>query len=213
MKKFFKIIGALFLILLIALVATSYYLIKTFDLNKYKSYASEMVEKELGRKFSINGNASIGLSLVPTLILEDVELANASWAKNPQMVKVQKLELKFALMPLIDKQVVVDKAILITPEIYLEKSKEGRENWIFENVSDTKIAKVEKNSGWLIKSVNASETEMADVTSSEQILQKISGFAAKNVIIENGFIQYDDDKTNSITKLNIKNIHLSVPSM
>ena len=98
MKKFGKIFGIIFLGLVLLIGIPGYYFIKNFDLNKYKSYASQIVEEQLGRKFSINGEASIGISLVPTLILEDVELANPSWAKNPEMVKIKKLELKFALM-------------------------------------------------------------------------------------------------------------------
>ena len=98
MRKFLKIAGIIVFGLIILIGVPGYYFVKNFDLNKYKSYASQLVEEQLGRKFAINGEASIGISLVPTLILEDVELANADWAANPQMVKIQRLELKFALM-------------------------------------------------------------------------------------------------------------------
>ena len=119
MRKIGKIFGIIFLGLILLVGIPGYYFIRNFDLNKYKSYASEIVEEQLGRKFSINGEASIGISLVPTLILEDVELANPSWASQPQMVKVKKLELKFALLPLLRKQVVIDKAVLILSLIHI----------------------------------------------------------------------------------------------
>ena len=38
MKKFFKFIGILFLVLIVALVGGGYYFIKNFDLNKYKRF-------------------------------------------------------------------------------------------------------------------------------------------------------------------------------
>ena len=104
MQKIGKIFGIIFLGLVLLVGIPGYYFIKNFDLNKYKSYASQIVEEQLGRSFRINGEASIGISLVPTLVLEDVELANPSWAVQPQMVKVKRLELKFALLPLLKKQ-------------------------------------------------------------------------------------------------------------
>mgnify|MGYP000065640786 CR=1 FL=1 len=83
MKKFFKFIGILFLVLIVALVGGGYYFIKNFDLNKYKSYAEDLVYKETGRKLALNGEADLGISLVPTLVLNDVSLSNASWASHP----------------------------------------------------------------------------------------------------------------------------------
>lgn len=53
MKKFFKFIGILFLVLIVALVGGGYYFIKNFDLNKYKSYAEDLVYKETGRKLAL----------------------------------------------------------------------------------------------------------------------------------------------------------------
>jgi len=112
MKKFFKIIGVLLLVLIAGAVGGGYYFLKTFDLNKYKSYAENLVFKETGRKLAINGDADLGISLIPTLIVNDVELANPSWAKQPQMVKIKQLELKFALLPLLRKVGVVSTVSL-----------------------------------------------------------------------------------------------------
>ena len=106
MLKFIKAVVVIFLGIVIIAGITGYFFVRNFDLNKYKSYASEIVENQLGRKLAINGNASLGISLIPTVIVEDVELANAPWAANPQMVKIQKLELKFALLPLLKKLIL-----------------------------------------------------------------------------------------------------------
>lgn len=206
MRKFFKIAGIILLGLVILIGVPGYYFIKNFDLNKYKAYASQIVEDQLGRKFAINGEASIGISLVPTLILNDVELANADWASTPQMVKVKKLELKFALMPLLKKQIVVDKAILINPEVYLETSKSGQGNWDFPALQ-TKSTAMYEPSGWLIKSAQAAE----DKKDQKEELKALAGFAAKQVTIENGLLQYKNAKDGSVTNLTINQVNLSVP--
>lgn len=205
MRKFFKIAGIILLGLVILIGVPGYYFIKNFDLNKYKAYASQIVEDQLGRKFAINGEASIGISLVPTLILNDVELANADWASTPQMVKVKKLELKFALMPLLKKQIVVDKAILINPEVYLETSKSGQGNWDFPALQ-TKSTAMYEPSGWLIKSAQAAE----DKKDQKEELKALAGFAAKQVTIENGLLQYKNAKDGSVTNLTINQVNLSV---
>lgn len=208
MRKIGKIFGIIFLGLILLVGIPGYYFLKNFDLNKYKSYASQIVEEQLGRKFSINGEASIGISLVPTLVLEDVELANPSWAAQPQMVKVKRLELKFALLPLLKKQVVVDKAILINPEIYLEVAKNGDASWDFPALKEMKTSAY-RESGWLIKSAAAAETE-------EQLKDKVralAGFAAHEVVIENGIVKYTNKQDGSNINLAINNISLSVPGV
>ena len=206
MRKFLKIAGIIVFGLIILIGVPGYYFIKNFDLNKYKSYASQLVEEQLGRKFAINGEASIGISLVPTLVLEDVELANADWAANPQMVKIQRLELKFALMPLLKKQIVVDKAVLSGPEIYLEVASDGNANWDFPALKTAKTAAYE-NRGWLIKSAQAAVPE-----EEKNNLKALAGFAAKNVVVENGLVNFNDRKDGTTANVVINSVTVSVPS-
>ena len=128
MKKFFKFIGILFLVLIVALVGGGYYFIKNFDLNKYKSYAEDLVYKETGRKLALNGEADLGISLVPTLVLNDVSLSNASWASQPQMLKVKQLEISFAVLPLLHKEIMINNINLVAPEIYLQQTGRRRDS-------------------------------------------------------------------------------------
>lgn len=213
MNKFFKIIGIVFLGLAILIGVPGYLFVKNFDLNRYKSTISEIVETQLGRKFSINGEASIGISLVPTLILEDVQLANAPWASHPQMVTVQKLELKFALIPLFKKQIVVDKAVLINPEVYLEIYKSGEPNWDFPAFRKIPTATVYESSGFIIKSALAQEILAVDDAPKTTNLEAFAGFAAKSVVIENGIVQYNNQQDNSKVDLQIKKLSLAVPDI
>ena len=142
MKKFFKFIGILFLVLIVALVGGGYYFIKNFDLNKYKSYAEDLVYKETGRKLALNGEADLGISLVPTLVLNDVSLSNASWASQPQMLKVKQLEISFAVLPLLHKEIMINNINLVAPEIYLEQNAAGQANWEFSKPADGETAAV-----------------------------------------------------------------------
>lgn len=205
MGKLLKVLGIVVLGLIILLGAGGYYFVKNFDLNKYKSYASTMVEKEIGRKLTINGNASLGISLIPTLVIEDVELSNASWATHPQMVKIKKLEIKFALIPLLSKEIKIDKIILISPEIFLEIAKDGKENWNFDLPKSQKV--VFKNDFSIISAAYAQEVPTTDS------VDAFSGFAAKDILIENGVIKYTDHRSSGAIHVDINKIELKAPSM
>ena len=130
-KKTASVIASLIIILAIG----GFVFVRTFDLNRYKSYIEDIVARETGRELKINGEAKLGISFVPTLVVNDVELANAAWAQNPQMIKLQKLEVKAAILPLLKGRIVIDKLILDNPEIYLETSANGDKNWMFTTVS------------------------------------------------------------------------------
>lgn len=202
--KFIKILATVIFSLLIVLAIGGYLVIRHFDLNKYKSYAEEIVLRETGRKLSINGNAEIGISLVPTVVVNDVELANPEWASNPQMLKVKQLEVKFALLPLLKKEVVIDKILLSAPEVYLQKKADGTANWDFGPAD--KPAQV--------KAVQAAKIADGKPVSAEQLkenpqLALLAGFAAHDVLIENGKVQYIDGKT--VYNAAIKKIAMEVP--
>lgn len=210
MKKFFKFIGILFLVLIVALVGGGYYFIKNFDLNKYKSYAEDLVYKETGRKLALNGEADLGISLVPTLVLNDVSLSNASWASQPQMLKVKQLEISFAVLPLLHKEIMINNINLVAPEIYLEQNAAGQANWEFSKPKgDGETA-----------AVKAAEAELPQAAKRVKTAEKagpaaavLAGFAAKNVSIENGLVRFSDQKAKQTVNLQINSFNFSADGM
>ena len=186
---------------IIILAIGGYFFVRNFDLNKYKVYVEEYAKQYTGRELKINGEAKVALSLIPTIVVNDVELANSSWAANPQMIKIKRAEVKISLMPLLEKRVVIDKIILLEPEIYLEKSAQGEANWDFGSktakVSDVKTTQLAKA---LPVQVKAPVAAVA------------LGFAAKNVSIQKGIVEYYDANNNSLQRVAINDISFSVPN-
>lgn len=197
--RLMKFLASAVFSLIIILAIGGYVAVRSFDLNKYKVYVEDIASRELGRQLKINGDASVGISLIPTVIVNDIELANASWAQNPQMIKLKQAEIKFALMPLLKKQIVIDKVILDAPEIYLEKSATGENNWAF----GANAVQKEKTSATQYSNVSAAQTSGAAM---------LAGMAIGNVSIQNGRVEYYDAKSNQLTNLQINNISLSAPS-
>lgn len=218
MKKFFKVLFFVIMVLILGVLGGGYYFLKTFDLNEYKKYAEDLASKELGRKLTINGEASLGISLIPTLVINDVELANAPWAHYPQMVKVKQLKLEFALLPLLQKQVIINNITLSEPEVYLEVSAEGKENWVL-GAEEKAAAKslpepqLPQNSAEEITlPIGEVSQDVAKVESSPANAL-IAGFAAKNVTIQNAILMFDDLQSGSQVNVGINTFNLSMDSM
>ena len=133
-KKKASIIFSLIIILAIG----GYFFVRNFDLNKYKPYIEEIVFNSTGRRLNMSGDANIAISLIPTVEINNVSLSNPEWANKPNMVELKKLEIKFAILPLLEKRIVINKLILHGAEIYLEKSSEGKNNWTFASNSNEK---------------------------------------------------------------------------
>lgn len=192
-KKTASIIASLIIILAIG----GYIFVRNFDLNRYKSYIEETVLRETGRRLTLAGEAQLGISLVPTVEINDVTFSNPEWASYPDMVKLQKLEVKFAIMPLFHKQIVVDKLILQEPQIYLEASADGAKSWEFSLPSSGKSAQAQQAGA-------ASEQKTVNGAAAPLAL----GLVAREVSLQNGLVLYYDAKTQKTTQAVINEINL-----
>ena len=207
MKRLVKILGTVIFSLIIIIAIGGYLFVRNFDLNQYKSYVEDIVDKQLGRKLAINGNASVGISLIPTLVVEDVELSNAEWASQPQMAKIRRLEIKLSLLPLLHKQLVIDNVALIAPEVYLETSADGKNNWDFGNAASQATAKTAVQNQKAAYVANQSAVKKNPATA------LLAGFAAKNVVVTDGLLQYADAKSGKTTQVAINAFRLAEESM
>ena len=125
MIKLFKILVFIILLLLLAIAAFVF----TFDANNYKAEIIEQVEQQTGREFDIAGD--IGLSVFPWIGLkvEDVSLGNAAGFSSAPMVKLTQLDVKVMVLPLLKKEVQVDKVRLHGLSASLETNAQGVTNW------------------------------------------------------------------------------------
>ena len=193
-KKTASIVSSIIIILAIG----GYVFVRNFDLNRYKSYIEDIVNRETGRTLKMNGEAKLGISFIPTLVINDVELSNPEWAVNPQMVKLQKLEIKAAILPLLKGRIVIDKLILQQPEIYLETAADGQKSWEFTQMqSNSKAA--------------AAGVRKEQKVKSGGTMAAVAGLVAKQVELQNGIISYFDAKSGKTTQVLINDINLEIP--
>ncbi len=204
--RFLKIIAVILIIAVLSISIGSYFFLKHFDLNQYKASIEDVVYKNTGRKLSINGNAHLGISLIPSLIIDDIELSNASWASQPQMVKLKSLKIQVSVLPLLQKQLVIDSVTLQQPEIYLEQNESGMNNWTF-SAPETQTAQA-KTLAFAQKEIYA----LAE-TGKPAVLQTafLKDFSINNITLENGFITYQTPKQTE--QLQINNLTFSMENL
>lgn len=186
-KKTASIVASFIIVLAIG----GYVFVRNFDLNRYKPYIEDIVYNATGRTLNMEGDARLAISLVPTMEINNVSLSNPKWAQNPNMAEMDKLEVKFAIMPLLEKRIVIDKLILHGASVYLEKSQTGEKNWVFD--AKPKKSKSVKSALTGAKVNNASEAAVGMV------------LVAHNVNISDGLVNYYDAGNNSNHLLEIDN--------
>ena len=125
LKLVIKIVGIVIVLLLLVLAA----LVITFDPNNYKDTITAQVEKQTGRDFEIAGD--IRLSVFPWVgvKVEEVKLANAKGFSDEPFARMTQLDVKVMLLPLLRKELQVDKVRLHGLFASLEVDKQGNNNW------------------------------------------------------------------------------------
>ncbi|NIR32409.1 MAG: AsmA family protein [Gammaproteobacteria bacterium] len=127
-------------VIALLLVAAVIY-VNRLDPEVYKAYVVDAVHKAIGREAHIDGDAEVNLLPVPALRLENVRLANASWASEPDMLTLERLDLRLALRPLLSGHVRVDELLLTAPVVNLEVDEKGRPNWELGRTDAKPVAK------------------------------------------------------------------------
>jgi hypothetical protein len=98
------------------------------DPNDYRGVFESTLQAATGRDVTI-GNIEFAVSLSPTIVLEDVALANADWGSRRQMVTADRVEVQMALLPLARGEFRGKRFTLHGADILLETDAGGRGNW------------------------------------------------------------------------------------
>jgi AsmA protein len=108
-------------------IAFLVFFVATFDPNRYKPQIVALVKERTGRTLDIEGK--IGLSIFPTLgaHLSKVTLSEPNGARS--FARVEDARVGVAVLPLLSKQVKVDRVVLKGLAVDLVRYKDGRSNF------------------------------------------------------------------------------------
>lgn len=112
MLKLLKRLFQALLILTLLLLGVVTAIVILFDPNDYKAEIEQEASRILRRDVQINGDISLTKSLSPGVTLRDVTVSDAPWTGNDRFAQVTEMDVAVALMPLIDRQIVVDRLTL-----------------------------------------------------------------------------------------------------
>src|SRR5215475_5438566 len=100
-------------ILVVGMAAALLAIIHSIDFNAYKDLIAQQVQAATGRQLVLAGDVHVGLSLTPSLSVEQVSFRNADWGSEPQMLKFDRLEADVALLPLLSSEVRIKRLRLV----------------------------------------------------------------------------------------------------
>ncbi len=121
------------LVVLLATAAVAF--VALFDADALKVRVADAVRRSTGRELTIAGPVGLTWSLIPTIALNDVSLANPPGMSRPAMAHAARVEVRIALLPLLSRQVEVRGVTLVEPDLLLERSASGQPNWLFTPVA------------------------------------------------------------------------------
>jgi uncharacterized protein involved in outer membrane biogenesis len=124
------------------------------DLSSYANPYLADAQKTVGRSIK---TGSIKLQILPTprIKIKDVVLGNSSNSSNPDMLKVKSVEVILSLTNLLMGKIVVKSVDVNSPEVNLEKFKNGDANWNINVVQPEKEESVEKTTSTTTNAASA----------------------------------------------------------
>jgi len=126
MLKWMLIIGGSLVVLVIAALL----LIPLFvDVEKYKPEIEKQVSSTVGRPFAIKGPLKLSLFPWAGVAFSDLHLGSPPGYKEQDFLFVKSFDVRMKLLPLLSKEVQVQRFVIDGPRIVLEKDKAGRGNW------------------------------------------------------------------------------------
>lgn len=103
----------------------------SFDLNQYRRPLEAAASKALGRTVTLGGPITLAASLSPTIVAEQIRIANPAWASRPHLAEAAHAEIQIDLLPLLRNQLLVRQIRLDGADILLETTADGANNWTF----------------------------------------------------------------------------------
>jgi len=118
----YAIVGLLAL-LVIAIAA----LVATFDPNKYKGEIARVVKEKTGRTLAVEGK--IGLSVFPSVGVDIGKTSLSERNSDKAFAKIDEVKVSLAVLPLLSRQVVIDRVILSGLNVDLVQDRSGKTNF------------------------------------------------------------------------------------
>jgi len=117
------------LALVVALGPAGYLVLRNLELDDYKGVIAAKVKEITSRDLEIKGHITFTISLKPTITARDLTLANASWASDPTMLAIDRLDVTADLITLLFGNFDTTELTIEGGRLSLERGADDRANW------------------------------------------------------------------------------------
>ena len=128
-KKWILVSLSAVVLLPIVSLAVVLVFLSTADLSQHRDFIAEQISKASGRRFSLNGEFNLDISMTPSVLITDMAFANAPWASQPEMLTVERVEAVIELLPLIRGDIHIPKFHVAGVKSIVETDAQGKSNW------------------------------------------------------------------------------------
>lgn len=124
--KWIAIIGGGLVVLIVALLLIVPTLV---NLQKYKPAIEKQVTKTTGRPCSIGGDLRLSLFPWVGVAVSDLHVGSPPGFSEKDLLNVKSFDVKVRLIPLLSRDIQIQRFVLDGVKVVLEKNKQGRGNW------------------------------------------------------------------------------------
>lgn len=197
MSKILKIIGIVFIALLIIFMIAGFLLTKLVDPNQYKEKISQEIFQSTGRQLTIKGD--MAWSFFPWLGLKvnDVNLSNLPSFGNGNIATVKHADIKIGLLSLFIGKVDINNITLNDLQLNLIKNRSGQGNWENPQTNTTSTVSTKKSSKGPI------DLEVSNVDISGGNISWRNDQTGDNLVLNNIAIQGQDIGFNNPFRISI----------
>ncbi|MBI1774992.1 MAG: AsmA family protein [Proteobacteria bacterium] len=104
-------------------------IVSSIDPAAYATFAAERVREATGRQLTIAGPIGVQLWPRPAMRAEGISFANPAGGSRLAMLTLKRLELEVALWPLLKGEIIIERIVLVEPDLLLETDASGHRNW------------------------------------------------------------------------------------
>jgi uncharacterized protein involved in outer membrane biogenesis len=199
----------MYIISSVVLLAILSFIVPFFlDFGSKRAVIEQAIAEKTGLRISLGGEISLALLPEISVKLKDVSLETQNENQAP-IVSVKSVTVICKLLPLLKRQIVIDKILLDTPEIRLIRHSGAPWNW--QQIYFDKQAWQEKTS-YLQLASNRLEGLLEEIPGSEENgsfpaaephrwIQKIAAWKLREVSIKNGSVILQDELQNNNWKI------------
>jgi AsmA protein len=115
--------------------------------NWLRSPLSRAVADKTGRELVIGGDLVVDLGWPTTHVrTSNVSFSNPTWAEQANMLAVRNIVFTLDMPPLLKRAIVLSEVQLDAANLDLEKSKDGRKNWLLDKAQRDEKSRIQINS-------------------------------------------------------------------